>query len=358
MPFKAELFKLFIKRRFLLIMLGLILYTGIRTVIVLENSYALRGADLETYKGYIGTFAGEITEEKIDDYNSLCEIYDHLYDLQQQLLAQSAFDGESAKKREMLDGVNRMIETKQGFNLFSERFQSAMLGDQPLCDVIPWNILLAERIDAVYVFAVIVGVLLISVNDSASGMNYIRFATKRGKLRLQLTDVILCLLLTVLFGVLLLGVKWLSVDVVYGIDYPDYPIASIDLFTFSIKNISLGRCFWISGAVKIIGYVYLGGICYLLGAIFKSAVNVVFPALISVFLPAYILQYRRILYLLPFPTGPLLTNGYYMNVDASTGLRFSDIPVKSCVVFLGSLVLTGILFYMIGGAVNLRRNRL
>ena len=86
--------------------------------------------------------------------------------------------------------------------------------------------------------------------------------------------------------------------------------------------------------------------------------HVVFPALISVFLPAYILQYRRILYLLPFPTGPLLTNGYYMNMDASTGLQFADIPVKTCIGFLAALVLAGVLFYIIGGVVNLRRNRL
>ena len=358
MPFKPELFKLFIKRHFLLILSALVLYTGIRTVIVLKRSYSLSAADLTMYKEYVGTFAGEITDEKIDEYNSLCEMYENLYDLQQQLLSHGARSVDHSKAQNMLDSVNHMIETKQGFYLFSDCFQNAMLNEKPLCDEIPWNTLLSEHIDAVYVFAMILGILLISVNDSATGMNYIRFATKKGKHRLQITDILLCLLITVVFGALLLGVKWISVELVYGIEYSDFPITAADLFMSSIKELSLGRCYWVSGGMKIIGYVYLGGFCYLLGAIFKSAVNVVFPALISVYLPAYILQYRRVLYLLPFPTGPLLTNGYYMNADASTGLLFSDIPVKTCFVFFCTLTLAGILFYCIGGVINLRRNRL
>ena len=158
----SEFYKLFVKRRFAVVLILLIVFDTVSFCVSLENRIDLDANSVEVYKTYINEYSGELTHEKIRLIEA--EI-DERYlneslkgELERQFASNEItveeYKSESAILKEKVKGTD-------GFNRFINAYYDALDNGQYLADSTVWDVLYGNGgIDFTMVIVIILMIIV------------------------------------------------------------------------------------------------------------------------------------------------------------------------------------------------------
>ncbi len=357
---KYEAYKLFIKRRLLLILTVCIAAEAVTAYNSAEKAKIDNYESQQKYEYYISVYAGELTEEKQNEINSLIEkdesITDEKKQLVQSYVAREITDREYEEK---LKTYNEYSIGHNGFEMFVQDFQNAAENKTYLIDQRPWNVLFGnESIDFILVLFIIISVVLLSVYDEESGANSITFPTVRGKKHKWLSHFVILIMTAAFMSVAISVVRYVIINIAYGFNNCNFRIGNIDLFYKSERNLTLIQGYILISAIKIFGAVYLAVTAYFIGAVFKQSLLTIFSSFTLTFLPNYIFPDREYKYLIPFPSAFLTANGYLFGDQINDIVYFKSLNIMQIVLIISIAAAISVVFMLISYFKTVRRKSL
>ncbi len=143
---KAELYKVYIKRSFLLFVILLFLFQIGTTLWSLRTSLVLKGDELTAFKSYIAEYGGEITEETQEKIENLIKENEQIYEEIEKLNSEFSSDLISEEEyNKQIGRYNSRISEAEGFNAFVNVYRNALTNDRPIIDTTGWSCLFFDR---------------------------------------------------------------------------------------------------------------------------------------------------------------------------------------------------------------------
>ena len=309
----SEFYKLFVKRRFAVVLILLIVFDTVSFCVSLENRIDLDANSVEVYKTYINEYSGELTHEKIRLIEA--EI-DERYlneslkgELERQFASNEItveeYKSESAILKEKVKGTD-------GFNRFINAYYDALDNGQYLADSTVWDVLYGNGgIDFTMVIVIILMIIALTVYDEEIGINRLKFSAKNGKSQLISVQISVSCLLSILIPVLIFAGRFFIAKVFFGLNGFENPLNTAKIFEFTQWNLSLLSAYVYLSIIKIAGYVYLAFMTMIIGQVLKSSLYTMFISLVSIYVPAYVLSTVWERYLVPIPSSLLTAVGYF-----------------------------------------------
>jgi len=308
-----ELYKLFVKRRFAFL-LAFILIAEFAGLCVSVNKSA--GTDKDSravYKQYMSQFGGELTEDKQNEIDAAIEEW-YSFEGDRAALVIRFEDGEitAEEYKSLANELKEKVKGSDGFFKFVTAYESAKDDSHYLSDVTVWNALFSNGgIDFFMVITVILLVVAVSVYDEETGVNKLRFSSKKGKGELISVQIATVVVLSFAISAVILFGKLLAAVALFGLDGFSNPLYSAEFFAYSEWNVSLLQAYIYLSLIKIAGAVYLALTVFTLGQIFRSSLYTVFFGMLAVYIPAYSLTGFYSRYLIPIPSSLLSAVGYF-----------------------------------------------
>lgn len=317
--FLNESKKLFIKRKFIFLILAVIVVEFAVFCNDLNNRTNLSEESLAVYEQYITQYAGYVSDEKAEEINKIIEERYFLENEKEDLLYQYSngeITYEECKSR--TKEIEKLLSGQDGFNVFVAEYEDALSSGSYLSDSTLWDELFGQgNADIFVVFTLIVAVIGLWVYDEEAGVNKIRFSSVLGKGNLVVTDMVILFLIAIFFTAILLFGKLFIAEAFFGLQGFDNPISSIEDFSYSELQLSLIDAYLISAAIKIFGGVYAVILAMFLGMIFKSSLYTGFSAFLFIYLPYFVFSKTRLKYILPLPSSYLSADGFLGRIDLS-----------------------------------------
>ncbi len=315
----SELYKLYIKRKFLLILAVVFAVKAISVCVAFDNSLELDEASRAVYKTCIGNYGGDLTDEKIDKIENEAYIR-HEYEVQKTQVTEKFAKGEISKNefKSAIDSLEEKLKGSDGFTMFYNQYISVYDSEEPyLADMSLWNVLFGSgEIDFFAVFLILLAVVLLTVNDEETGINRLKFAALKGKGSLVLSQIFIIALTSVIIAFAIYFGKYFIAEYFYSLDGKEISLNTLELFEFSTYKVSLGKAYFYLSGFKILGCVYLAFFAMLVGQLLKSSLYTFFVCLMSVYMPEYVLSGIRNRFLLPLISSLMSANNYF----SATGL--------------------------------------
>lgn len=309
----SELYKLFVKRRFIIVLILLIVFDTVSFCISLENRIDLDANSADIYKTYMNEYSGELT----DDKNSLIEadIEERYYNeiLKEELaiqFSQNEITVEEYKSELVI--LKEKVKGTDGFNRFVNAYYDALDNGQYLADSTVWDVLYGNGgIDFTMVIVIILMIIALTVYDEEIGINRLKFSAKNGKSQLISVQISVSCLLSILIPALIFAGRFFIAKVFFGLDGFENPLNTAKIFEFTQWDLSLLSAYVYLIIIKIAGYVYLAFLTMIIGQVLKSSLYTMFISLVSIYVPAYVLSTVWERYLIPIPSSLLTAVGYF-----------------------------------------------
>lgn len=309
----SELYKLFIKRRFIVLLTLLLVFETVSFCVSLENRIELDADSVEVYKTYINEYSGELTDEKIMLIEA--EIEERYFneslkgELERQFssneITVEEYKSESAILKEKVKGTD-------GFNRFINAYYDALDNEQYLADSTVWDVLFGNGgIDFTMVIVIILMIIALTVYDEEIGINRLKFSAKNGKSQLISVQIGTSCLFSILIPSLIFAGRFFIAKMFFGLDGFENPLNTAEIFEFTQWNLSLLSAYVYLSIIKTSGCVYLALLTMIIGQVCKSSLYTMFLSLVSVYVPAYVLSTVWERYLVPIPSSLLTAVGYF-----------------------------------------------
>lgn len=333
--FKCEAYKLFIKRGLLIVF---VICLAAEVFLCVKNANAVKLSDRDDqkrYDFYMSEFAGELTEEKQKKIEELIEQDAELATIKDNL--NRLYIKRQITEKEYEKGIKKYNERavgRNGFNVFVQDYQNTLGSGRRLIDQKPWTVLFGnESIDFIFVLFIILSVVLLNIYDEESGANCLTFPTENGKGHKWCSQFTVLILTAALSSAAVSAVKYLVVDMVYGLENSSFLLSNLEAFFGTSKELSLLGGYVTLSLVKIFGAVYTATLALFFGTVLKQSLLTLFTAFAIVFLPNYILPDREYKYFLPLPSAFLTANGYLYGDNVGDIVYFKALStVQSTVV--------------------------
>ncbi len=344
--FNCEAYKLYVKRGLLIVFVLCLVF---EVFLCVKNANAAKLTDREDqkkYDFYMSEFAGELTEEKQKKIEELIEQDAELASVKDNLDKQ--YIERKITEEEYEEGIKRYNELavgRSGFNVFATDYQNVLDSGRCLIDQKPWTVLFGnESIDFAFVLFIILSVVLLSVYDEESGANSLTFPTENGKGRKWCSQFVLLILTAMLSSATVSIVKYLAVDMAYGLENGSFLLSNIEAFFGTSNELSLLGGYVTLLLVKMFGSIYMAILALFFGTVLKQSLLTFFTSFSVIFLPNYILPNREYKYLIPLPSAFLTANGYLYGDNIGDIVYFKALNVTqiSVVASLAVIILTAL----------------
>lgn len=309
----CELYKLFIKRRFVVLLILLLIFETVSFCISLENRIDLDADSAAVYKACMNEYSGELTDEKIQRIEAAIEERYFNTDLKNELDRRlAANDITNREYKSELVILKEKVKGTEGFNRFLNAYYDAADNGQYLADTTVWDVLFGNGgIDFFCVITVILMIIALTVYDDEIGINRLKFSSKNGKAALISVQLGITCLMSVLIPVVIFVGKFLIAKKIFGLDGFQNPLNTAKIFEFTQWDLSLFDAYVYLSMIKIAGCVYLAFLTMVIGQVCKSSLYTMFIGLVSVYVPAYVLSTVQKRYLIPIPSSLLTAVGYF-----------------------------------------------
>lgn len=312
-----ELYKLFIKRKFIIVLAAVFVLEGVSVYSSLAKRIDLDEDSAAVYEEYINKYSGKVTGDKINEieqlitersgYETMKENIRREYEVGN--ISTDDYKTELAELKEKTKGA-------EGFNKFVSIYYTAADRDLYIADSTQWNVLFGSGgIDFILVAAVVLMVVALIVYDDESGVNKLKFSAKNGKGKLISSQIGIIVFFSAFTAVCVFAGKLLIARVFFDLDGLDNPLYYAEIFNFSNWDLTLIEGYIYLSAIKTAGCVYLGMLSGIIGQICKSSLYTVFISLIAVYIPGYILSSFHGRYMMPLPSSLLAPNGYFSAME-------------------------------------------
>lgn len=330
--FSAEIKKLFFSNRGWIILIALI----VSQIIFFGFSNTNYNYQTEIYKSeyifYLDTFGGKINSEKEILLNAEQE---RLLNLEQEAsqIFQKLYEGEytPAQYDEKAAELQNLTGKKAAFQQVISRWLYA--NEDPEHRYVMydngWNFAFSENIlNYPLIFCVIVTAVIVFCKEYETQMYCIILSSKNGRSKTVISKLVVCLAVTVIFGLLSSGICLLCAHIRFGITNAGYPLQSISFFSESQYNLTIGQgyiCVWI---LKILSLCLISIITSFFAVLLKHSAPVFFTGVMLVIIPGLILDLRNLLKFIPY-LGLAHSGLYFSGVEEvveSTG-ELQTVPV-------------------------------
>ena len=334
--FKQECYKLLIKRGFLFLMLLLMILNLVFTIVDLKESITLSPRSLIILEKYIEEFEGEVTDDKLERIKIVKSKIETIYTKREEV--REAYKHNIISKQEYEEQITKIRKYEsetEGINAFLKIVDLAWKNETDIMDNTGWNVLMqSDSIDIETVIIVILLVILLCTYDMETGMDYIKLSTINGKATLIKIQLTIIVSFTFFIGLFMGTARYLIVDLVYGLDGHRYCLQNILGFEQSTKEISIISAYIILNLIKTFGLIFLGLTTYVMGIFLSSSLYTVFFSFVLTYIPAYILNNKRLLYLLPFPSAMLMGKGWFVSLISDEETNFVEITTTEMFTYL------------------------
>lgn len=307
-----ELRRVFLKRRFLWILLVSFLLEAVLFLNAVKKNENLDSVSQSVFQSLMHTYGGELTAEKESEIETLIFERESLEDQKQALQTQYENGSLTAEEyKAQLALFKDELRGTEGFQKFIALYETAAMDTRYLADTALWEVLLqADRFNPVYVLLMILFCFLLGVCEEETGINRLLVTTAGGKRALQRTRILFAAAFTVALSLILFGGK-LLLALFFRLDGFTLPLHSTEMFRYSTGDLTLLQGYLSLHLVRTLGGLLLAYAVLLIGELTRSSLYTVFLSLVLVFIPGYLLRYSRMKYLLPFPSSLLTAGGYF-----------------------------------------------
>ena len=298
---KQELKKVFLKRRFLLVILALL---AAEAVICLGSARreGFSGFDRETYEYFVQAFCGELTDEKS---KRLETVFLYLDSADEALMFGEEFyqSGEFTREAflQLQTELSRYLSGRTGLNVF--RAQCDYAASKPGRQIIngeAWKEIFSnEPADIVCVLAIIIFTVSAFVAENETNFALLRISTPKGKRSVYRTDLTLGMCTAAAFSFACSALRFFIVAAKWHVQDFIAPLESLQLFENTAFGGSLLQGYLAVTLLKSLGAAAFCAFCFILGNLFASSVSVFLAGLLGVLLPQYLLRDARIYYFSP-----------------------------------------------------------
>lgn len=326
---RQELKKIFIKRYFLLFVIGVLIIELVMCITQSKDCFS-SDYDKETYEKYIAAYSGELTEEKAELIALNFEYLnnpDEWKSKSKELLRKGKITNEEYNIIEKL-----LQETKLGSlgaSVFQEDYEyfSSKTGRE-IINAKAWIFIFgSEKIDLFLVLLCIVFAVSAFVSENETNITLMKNTAPKGGKKLYRKDLLLGVSFITLFS-FVINVMRLCVGVVqFSVNDLASSLESLSLFENTSYNISLIEGYIFATTIKAVGYGAFMALCFVLGNVFDSAVTVVMGGMLSVLLPQYVFKAPIIYYLSPISL--MLSNGFLFGDSVLSGEDYGGTVVLS-----------------------------
>lgn len=295
--FLNEIYKVFIKRRFLLVFI-LVMIIQVATFNVKPQFINLRSNKLYSQKIDIllGPYETENVKFVSEEVTRKLDIYDKYLS-----------SGSSSKLTEELTLI---ADEFSALSLLSSQidYVSQSKENRYFMEINGWyNLLVGFHLDYIFAFLIIVICSSSFTYEHETRMEELNVSTLYGRNNRTIKQS-----LVIFSGLsfLLILISFLKFFKFFDIFYPSlhFPIQSVPLFAYTPFNLTLIQTFILLIIIKIIGVLFLLSIIRLFGKVLKSSVLTIFFSIFIVIFPYFVLN-RKTLNSLPFPTTWLMASG-------------------------------------------------
>lgn len=334
---KQEIYKLFIKRMFLPVLLTVLL---LECFLAYNSAQGIKLDDRASqlkYEEYMNKFSGELTESKMNEIEKLIENNDKIIEerseTERKYIEREINDSEYTK---YLKNYNEYMVGYGGFAAFIDAYSTAVEYEKSLIDEKPWDVLFKnESIDFLLVLLITMSVILLYVSDLESGTEPVTFSTENGKGKKTICQVVICAFISAFSCATIALLRYLIIGGIYGLKNPELSLKNILIFSESDYNLSLLQAYCVVSGIRIFGSIYLAVLTCFIGSVLKKSMLTGFTSFIIVFLPNYIAPDREYKYLLPLPSAFLTANGYLFGDIIYDEIFFKSITTLQYVFVFG-----------------------
>lgn len=331
--FFNELYKIFIKRKLLVLFVAVLLLESIGAFSSFQKSTVMDADSLSVYNQYMNEYGGELTQEKIEKIEHLIETTRRSDALKNEL--RSEYDKGKISLDEYKAGLKKIQEDtkgEEGFFNFVSSYYNAVNSGISLADSHIWDVLFGRGgIDFLLVISVVMMVIALTVYDDETGTNHLTYTLKKGRDFLISVQINTAILISFIFPAVVFAGRFMIAKVFFNLDGFNNPLNFSAVFSFSPWNLTLFEGYFYLCLIKTGGYIYLALLTMLIGKLWHSSLYTIFAGVIAVYIPGYILTDIWGKYMLPIPSSLLSGNGYFsMSETASLITTLTeDTTVKS-----------------------------
>lgn len=300
---KWEFHKIFIKKRFILIVLIFTMFFAY----IQQNSFnsldSMTKNEQEVYEKYMREISGKITEDKIEKINedkseinyveqNILKVID---DYRRKKVDKATYQNIVKRNRALLSQQKAFQYIERNINYVQEDNDKRYILDER-----GWKKLLVNEYDYLIFICILIFVIFLCFNSESKNMNEIINTTLRGRKSLLVSKYIVFFLFITFFILTFEIIKFFIFTNYFSITGFDFPLQSISYFFDSYWNISILGCYFICIFLKWLGFLFLGIISIFLTLKSKKLISILVCSLIIVFLPLGILENTKVLWFLSY----------------------------------------------------------
>lgn len=331
--FFNELYKVFIKRKLLVLFIAVLLLESIGAFSSFKKSTVMDTDSLSVYNQYMNEYGGELTQEKREKIEHLIETT-RRSDVLKNEIRSEYLEGKITLD-EYKSGLKKIREDtkgEDGFFNFVSSYYNAVNSGISLADSHIWDVLFGSGgIDFLLVISVVMTVIALTVYDDEIGTSQLKYTLKKGRAFLISVQIITAILIAFIFSTVVFAGRFMIAKVFFNLDGFNNPLNFSEIFSFSPWKLTLFEGYFYICLIKTAGYIYLALLTILIGQLCRSSLYTVFAGVVSVYIPGYILTDVWGKYMLPIPSSLLSGNGYFSMTETACLMTTltEDTAVKS-----------------------------
>ncbi len=311
---RYEFYKLFIKRKAGLLILGFLVLRLI--TVFLQPNYAVdykMEMYHDAYLQHMEELAGALNDEKTayiketnDEISALLDNDTAVADYQRGEITEAEFN----ERYRLRSEGSRMQDE---FAVVNERYQSVLQNPERVYFLYSngWVGLIGnENLDFVLLILVMLLIVPILCNEYTSDMYPILRTTPNGGGRLFAAKFLVGIATAVLCAVLFFAEEFVYFALQLGLPDGSFPLQSLPPFADSPYQISIFGAALLTLANCCLGLMLLTALLICLSALFKRALSAIFLGTVSVLLPFFLFSESVLKYRFPTPLGFLLSSGF------------------------------------------------
>lgn len=318
----------------------------------------------EEYSAYLEVLSGELTEDKrtlieneseeiLQANNEIKSLYEEYYSGQI----------EKAELAEAIEPYTRIVENEKGYDVIFQQYVYVRENPENRYFIYTngWDALMSgENLNIVLCLLLLLIITPIFLDDIDSEMDMILLTSRNGHKKTAVSK--LAVAMTTTLGICLIteGAKILFIALRYGLSNGQYPIQSLEYFSYSEKDISILAAFLFIELFRILGYLYYVAIIIFTGVIFRQYAISIVTSISMILIPFYGFKDMYILYLFPGPLGLMLGSGFFKGemseriLSEGTVESIKEISIQNICLYL--IIVLSVSLFMLYYVVKMNTN--
>lgn len=348
---RAELIKVFIKNKMLLLAVAVVLLGAFLQFTANTYSQFTINSDQDFYMSYMTKLNGKSDDNKIKTVEKLKADYDNIQSdlstLEQQYnsgkITLQQYNDEQSRLSEFSSKAN-VVDTLQA----CADYVKENPGRHYFIDYVGWTqVFQTYGFD----FIILIFVLVISVSSIVveynADMTVINSVSKVGRSKGATAKIAVVMIATALLVIAAAVIHLAAYSMKYDLTGWSFPLESLKSYSGSTKLLTIGEAYLLAVLIKALGYCSFAVFTMFFTVLIKKAVYAMSISISLILAPMYILNSSlegQLRFLLPLPIGLMMTTGYIsgtQQTDFSGDYLFREVSwTQMMIVFLVLLVIT------------------